>query len=592
MSIQNAWDAYWKNTKPGETQAFAGGSIQRQDDGSAMFTNAKGFQYGLKKDMSLDQVANWSPDIAKQWQQDFGYQRNADTNWFSQSSNGFDGNIVAKNPNFRDVNLNGAQSGVDAFNRIAGQKYGGILTLQDVSDIGDEVGGVGYYAPIGDGKYQVQGAYTPVAKPTGILGSATSGAANAAQSTQGQQASVAAPAVAAPAAPAPVGGAVSGGASAGGGVVAGQGGVASQAPAQQMGAAVNRQVDAGTETIEGRVQNLLATDARGNYTNPVVQQAVNATMQQFAGRGLLNSSMASEAAYQAAISKAIDIAGPDAQTYFAQGRANQDAANVFERDARGYEQDNLKMDKTIGFEREKMDKTIAADDRRLDKTIGFDREKLDRTIAADDQRLDKTIGFDREKLDQTIGFDREKLDKTIDFESGKLDRTIEADNLRHDKSIELDREKVDKSIAIEREKLIQSGSQFNQELQYKYEALRLDAKTRAEAEDRAHKNALEINNIKDVSAAYDLYLRRISDIDNNQEYETDVKVRMKNEAGKDFDLYSAAKGISYGMNLASRFAAAEAGDGKPPANQQSPNKWGRPNDSVISSGYNPDYGQG
>lgn len=99
---------------------------------------------------------------------------------------------------------------------------------------------------------------------------------------------------------------------------------------------LNRQVDAANETIEGRIKNLLGVDANGNYTNQVVRQAAERAMQQFAGRGLLNSSMAQQAAYEAAIAKAIDIAGPDAKTYFEQGRANQDASNVFSRDNQSY----------------------------------------------------------------------------------------------------------------------------------------------------------------------------------------------------------------------------------------------------------------
>ena len=250
----------------------------------------------------------------------------------------------------------------------------------------------------------------------------------------------------------------------------------------------SRSVDAGTETIEGRIGNILATDKNGNYTNPVIQQAVNTTMQQFAGRGLLNSSMASEAAYQAAVAKAIEIAGPDAQTYFAQGRANQDAANVFERDARGYEQENSRLDKTI-----------AADDRRLDKQLSVDMDK------------------------------------------------------------------------------------FNKDLQYRYDALNLDKTSQDDARALAQKYAIEMENIKSVNSAYDLYLRRISDIDANTEYNAGTKMRLKNEAGKDFDLYAKAKGISYGMDLANRFTAS----GQTPAPAPAP---GEPGSLVDWGDLNTDRG--
>jgi hypothetical protein len=52
-------------------------------------------------------------------------------------------------------------------------------------------------------------------------------------------------------------------------------------------------------------------------------------MAAFAGRGLLNSSMAIEAANEAMIAKAIEIAGPDAETYFKQSNLNQQYTNQF-----------------------------------------------------------------------------------------------------------------------------------------------------------------------------------------------------------------------------------------------------------------------
>lgn len=121
-----------------------------------------------------------------------------------------------------------------------------------------------------------------------------------------------------------------GGSIAGGGSTAGGGLFGSVTPDQ-------REVDPSTMTMEGRIGNLLAVDQYGNFTNDVVKQAAERAMAQFASRGLLNSSMAQQAAQQAAISKAIEIAGPDAQTYFAQQGKNQDAVNVFRR----AEQDNI-----------------------------------------------------------------------------------------------------------------------------------------------------------------------------------------------------------------------------------------------------------
>ena len=242
----------------------------------------------------------------------------------------------------------------------------------------------------------------------------------------------------------------------GGGASSIGGGGASSIGGSGSGAATTRPIDAATETIEGRVQNLLAVDAQGNYKNAMVQQAREAAERQFAGRGLLNSSIAQEAAMQAAISKAIEIAGPDAQAYFSQGRANQDTLNTFKRDEIANQNDMAKLDK---------------------------------------------------------------------------------------------------QLALEREKLTVQGSQFNQELAYKYDSLKLSQDSQIEAEKRAHEYALEIKNIDAVNAAYDLYLRRIQDIDMNKDLTAENKQKMKNDAGKDFDLYAKAKGISWQMGLGDRFSS-------------------------------------
>lgn len=85
----------------------------------------------------------------------------------------------------------------------------------------------------------------------------------------------------------------------------------------------NRTVDAANETIEGRITGLLSAN------NPVIQQAGNRAMQQFQQRGLLNSSMAIQAANEAMTAKAIEIAGPDAATYTKTGMLNQTEGNDF-----------------------------------------------------------------------------------------------------------------------------------------------------------------------------------------------------------------------------------------------------------------------
>lgn len=152
---------------------------------------------------------------------------------------------------------------------------------------------------------------------------------------------------------------------------------------------LNREIDASRETIEGRLNNVLATDERGNYTNQVVRQAVDRAMQGFAGRGLLNSSMAQQAAQEAAIAKAIEIVGPDAERYFQQGRANQDAQNVFARDEQLNQYDVGKLGYQAQLDMGKMGYQSQLDMTKLTEQQRHDLEKLGLQNQYDSGERDK-----------------------------------------------------------------------------------------------------------------------------------------------------------------------------------------------------------
>lgn len=127
------------------------------------------------------------------------------------------------------------------------------------------------------------------------------------------------------------------------------------------------------QTIEGRLNNVLGTDANGNYTNQVVRQAVERAQQSFAARGLLNSSMAQQAGQEAAISKAIEIVGPDAQRFFEQSRANQDATNTFARD---WQQQQYQMQNQSVSNNAQMDLA------RLNNQAAMDRDQANNSFNA------------------------------------------------------------------------------------------------------------------------------------------------------------------------------------------------------------------
>lgn len=115
------------------------------------------------------------------------------------------------------------------------------------------------------------------------------------------------------------------------------------------------------QTVEGRLNNLLKTDDGGTYTNPVIRQAVDRALQAFNGRGLLNSSMAQQAAQEAAISKATEIAKSDAETYAA--AAKQNAQNAWQGG-----------ENTVAFERDLAKLQAQHDYKTGDDSIAFDRD--------------------------------------------------------------------------------------------------------------------------------------------------------------------------------------------------------------------------
>lgn len=145
---------------------------------------------------------------------------------------------------------------------------------------------------------------------------------------------------------------------------------------------LDSQIDAKTETIEGRLGNLLALDANGNYTNEVVRQAHDRAKQQFAARGLLNSSMAVQAGQEAVIAKAIEIAGPDAERYFQNRRANVDSQNTFARDELNHMYRTDENSQQQSFKREDQDFAMRQDYQKAVQNVSTNYQKQMDTVNA------------------------------------------------------------------------------------------------------------------------------------------------------------------------------------------------------------------
>lgn len=162
---------------------------------------------------------------------------------------------------------------------------------------------------------------------------------------------------------------------------------------------VSLDVDPATETVEGRIGNLLGTDQRGNYTNAVVKQAQDRQSQAFNARGLLNTNMAQQAAQEAATSKAIDIAAPDAQTMYNNRRGNLDTSVGL------YKQ---KADQDYQLGRDEADRTF---------TLGRDKTQNEFTTSRDNSQQIFTTRQDYQKAVQTIGQSYQRQLDTINSSS-------------------------------------------------------------------------------------------------------------------------------------------------------------------------------
>src|SRR5574343_975845 len=82
-----------------------------------------------------------------------------------------------------------------------------------------------------------------------------------------------------------------------------------------------KDVDVAKETTQGQIDALVKSD------NPLMQRAAAVGKMGAASRGLLNSSLAQEAAMNAVLDKATEIGKADAEIYNNRAIANQGAMN-------------------------------------------------------------------------------------------------------------------------------------------------------------------------------------------------------------------------------------------------------------------------
>lgn len=162
-----------------------------------------------------------------------------------------------------------------------------------------------------------------------------------------------------------------------------------------IGPYTNPNVDAAQETVEGRIGGLLQTDGKGNYTNPVVQQATARQDQAFNARGLRNSSIAVQGGTEAAISKSIEIATPDANKFYDNRRGNISLEADFTKQKNAQDFDMTKQKDSQSFEMAKQNDSQQFDLDKQKDTQSF-------TTRQDYQKAVQNIGTNYQRQIDTI----------------------------------------------------------------------------------------------------------------------------------------------------------------------------------------------
>ncbi len=68
------YDGYFEQIPAGQSNSWGGGTISKQQDGTAVYTRPDGSTYGFDQNTPMMQVAQENPLVAQEWKRDYGYQ--------------------------------------------------------------------------------------------------------------------------------------------------------------------------------------------------------------------------------------------------------------------------------------------------------------------------------------------------------------------------------------------------------------------------------------------------------------------------------------------------------------------------------------
>jgi hypothetical protein len=158
---------------------------------------------------------------------------------------------------------------------------------------------------------------------------------------------------------------------------------------------VTTEVDAGNETVEGRL-----TDLTRRGSSKYVDQARSNASRQANDRGLINSTMSAQAGEEAAIDRALPIAQQDADTYTKTRFKNQDIGNEFLKNRQNANLNKETASHGSGLARGEM-------------TLGSELKTAEMGTASELQRGEMELGSELKKGEMTLGSALTNVENTL-----------------------------------------------------------------------------------------------------------------------------------------------------------------------------------
>ena len=148
------------------------------------------------------------------------------------------------------------------------------------------------------------------------------------------------------------------------------------------------------QTSQGQLHKMLASDS------PLMQQAATMGNQRANARGLLNSSMASQAAQGAMISAATPFAQQDAQTYFQNSQANADRQQQEYMANLNYQNQRGLNEQQYGFQRGLNEQQYGFQRGLNEQGYGFDMGRMQQQFNNEMQRMGYAYELDQRNIPQ------------------------------------------------------------------------------------------------------------------------------------------------------------------------------------------------